>query len=90
MFGWRFAIMMGAVSLLILWWGSARRLRRFFYAGIIGVILATLGQLLNALQNINQWITFGIIGILLVAIAVIVERRMESIKAWQGTLEDWE
>ena len=63
---------------------------RFFYAGIIGVILATLGQLLNALQNINQWITFGIIGILLVAIAVIVERRMESIKAWQGTLEDWE
>ena len=89
-FGWRFAIMMGAVSLLILWWGSARRLRRFFYAGIIGVILATLGQLLNALQNINQWITFGIIGILLVAIAVIVERRMESIKAWQGTLEDWE
>jgi len=89
-FGWRFAILMGAVSLLILWWGSARRLRRFFYAGIIGVILATLGQLLNALQNINQWITFGIIGILLVAIAVIVERRMERIKAWQGTLEDWE
>jgi hypothetical protein len=89
-FGWRFAFLMGGVSLLVLWWGSARRLRRFFYAGIVGVILATLGQLLNALQHINQWITFGIVGILLVSVAVIVERRLENLRAWQDTMEDWE
>jgi hypothetical protein len=55
-----------------------------------GVILATLGQLLNALQAVNQWITFGIIGLVLVAIAIIVERRLEAIKAWQQVLEKWE
>ena len=89
-FGWSFALLMGLVSLVALWWGSARRLRRFFYAGIVGVVLATLGQLLNALQHINQWVTFGLIGLLLVLIGIIVERKRESLKVWQDTMEDWE
>ena len=72
------------------WWGSARRLRRFFYAGMAGVILATLGQLLNALQEVNQWITFGLIGLILVFLAIIVERKLEAIKAWRLVLETWE
>jgi len=88
--GWKFALLLGVEGLVSLWWGSARRLRRFFYAGILGVVLATVGQLVNALQAINQWITFGIIGSLLVLVAVIVERRMETFKAWQESLEDWE
>ena len=89
-FGWSFALLMGAEGLLAVWWGSARRLRRFFYAGIVGVVLATVGQLLNALQHINQWITFGIIGLLLVIMAVVVERKLEGLKAWQDVLDDWE
>ena len=67
--GWPYALIMGAESLLLVWWGSARRLRRFLYAGMVGVMLATVGQLINSLQSINQWITFGIIGILLVVAA---------------------
>lgn len=89
-FGWGFALLMGGVGLLAFWWGSARRLRRFFYAGIVGVVLATVGQLLNALQHINQWITFGIIGLLLVIIGLAVERKRESLKIWQDTMDDWE
>jgi hypothetical protein len=89
-FGWRFALALGAEGFGAFWWGSARRLRRFFYAGVTAVILATLGQLLNALQAINQWITFGAIGLLLVLIAILVERRLERIKAWQEILETWE
>jgi hypothetical protein len=89
-FGWQFALLLGAEGLATFWWGSARRLRRFFYAGMVGVILAVLGQLLNALQEVNQWITFGLIGLLLVILAVIVERRLEAIKAWQQVLESWE
>ena len=89
-FGWWFALSLGGEGFAAFWWGSARRLRRFFYAGMTGVILATLGQLLNALQAVNQWITFGIIGLVLVAIAIIVERRLEAIKAWQQVLEKWE
>jgi hypothetical protein len=89
-FGWQFALLMGGEGFAAFWWGSARRLRRFFYAGMAGVVLAGLGQLLNALQEVNQWITFGLIGLALVILAVIVERRLEAIKAWQQVLESWE
>jgi hypothetical protein len=91
LYGWGYALLLGGEGFLAFWWGSARRLRRFFYAGMVGVILATLGQLLNALSSINQWIVFGIIGLLLVAIAVLVERKLEDIKMWQEKiLETWE
>jgi hypothetical protein len=90
LFGWKFALLLGGEGLAVFVWGSARRLRRFFYAGIVAVMLATIGQLVNALQAINQWITFGIIGLLLVTVAIVVERKLEEIKAWQEVLEDWE
>ena len=89
-FGWGFAILLGCVGFAAFWWGSARRLRRFFYAGMASVILAALGQSLNALQEINQWITFGLIGLVLVVLAILVEGRLEAIKAWQQVLETWE
>ncbi len=91
LFGWQYALMLGTEGLALFWWGSARRLRRFFYAGMVGVVLATVGQLINSLQKINQWIVFGVIGILLVVVAAIVERRLEAIRAsLQQVLEDWE
>jgi hypothetical protein len=91
LFGWQYALTLGAEGFLSFWWGSARRLRRFFYAGMIGVILATLGQLISSLQSMNQWIVFGIIGLLLFSIAAIVERRLEEIRtSLQEVLEDWE
>lgn len=89
-FGWWFALALGAEGFAAFWWGSARRLRRFFYAGMVGVMLAVLGQLLNSLQYVNQWITFGLIGLGLVLIAILVERKLEAIKAWQAVLETWE
>jgi hypothetical protein len=90
LFGWGFALLLGGEGLAAFYWGSARRLRRFLYAGMVGVILATLGQLLNSLSSINQWIVFGIIGLILVLVAVVVERKLEDIKAWQNVLESWE
>jgi hypothetical protein len=89
-FGWQFTVLLIFEGGVTLWWGSARRLRRFFYAGMAGVVLAGLGQLLNALQEVNQWITFGLIGLVLVILAIVVERRLEAIKAWQQVLETWE
>jgi hypothetical protein len=90
LFGWVFSMFLGTEGLLSVLWGSARRLRRFLYAGMSGVVLATLGQLLNSLQSINQWIVFGIVGLSLVLVAIIVERKLEDIKTWHEILETWE
>jgi hypothetical protein len=91
LFGWGYAMLLGLEGFLAFWWGSARRLRRFFYAGMVGVILAVLGQLINSLRSINQWIVFGVIGLLLVVVALLVERKLEELKLWQEKiLETWE
>jgi hypothetical protein len=90
LFGWGYALLLGTEGFSAFWWGSARRLRRFFYAGMVAVVLATLGQLINSLRSINQWIVFGLIGLLLVIMAIVVERKLENIKAWQEVLESWE
>jgi FtsH-binding integral membrane protein len=71
--------------------GVGRQLRRFFYAGLIGAMLAVLGQLLNSLQNVNQWLVFGLIGLLVISGAVLIERNMEAIKTWRDeVVETWE
>jgi hypothetical protein len=54
------------------------------------IILATVGQLVNSLRSINQWIVFGLIGLILVVVAIIVERKLDNIKAWQEVLDCWE
>lgn len=89
-FGLAFAVVLAVEGLAVFGWGILRRLRRFFYAGMAGVMLATLGQLVNGLQTINQWLIFGIIGLMIVLAGIIVERNLEAIKAWQVVLETWE
>ncbi len=90
LFGWSYALVLGTEGFGALWWGSARRLRRFLYAGMMGVVLATLAQLINSLQSVNQWVVFGTIGLTVVLTAIVVERKMEEIKAFRQILETWE
>jgi hypothetical protein len=90
LFGWGYALMLGIEGFAAFWWGSARRLRRFLYAGMMGVILATTAQLINSLRSVNQWIVFGVIGLLVVVAAIVIERKLEDIKAWRQVMETWE
>lgn len=90
LFGWQYALFLGVEGFLAFWLGSARRLRRFFYAGIMAIILAALGWLINEFWSVNQWIVFGLIGLFLVLVAILIERKLDEIKAWQEVLETWE
>jgi hypothetical protein len=90
LYGWAYALLLGSEGIAGLWWGSARRLRRFLYIGMLGVVLATVAQLINALQSVNQWIIFGIIGLLALIIGLVVERKLDDLKAWREVLETWE
>jgi hypothetical protein len=92
--GWRYALLMGLESLLVLWWGSARRLRRFLYAGVIGMTVDVAGQLVEPLLSANRWIVFGVAGVLLVGLAMLVERRLDTLVAMsqemRTRLERWQ
>ena len=91
-FGWWYALTLMTEGLIFMFvMGVGRQLRRFFYAGLIGAMLAVLGQLLNSLQNVNQWLVFGLIGLLVISGAVLIERNMEAIKTWRDeVVETWE
>ena len=92
--GWPYALLMGAESLLLVWWGSARRLRRFLYVGAVAVVLSAVTQAIEPLLSANRWIVFGIVGALLVGIAILVERKLNKIRELsvevRERLEGWE
>jgi hypothetical protein len=92
--GGRYALLMGIECLLLLWWGSARRLRFFLYAGVGGMTVNVIAQLVEPLLSANRWIVFGVAGLLLVGLAILVERRLESVRVLsqelRERLEQWE
>ncbi|MGD9316402.1 MAG: hypothetical protein PVG56_06185, partial [Anaerolineae bacterium] len=92
--GWPYALLMGAESLLLVWWGSARRQKQFLYVGAVALVLNVVTQSIEPLLSVNRWIVFGLAGLLLVSLAVLVERRLEQIREisadLQMRLEGWE
>lgn len=91
---WRYALIMGAEALFLVWYGSARRRKEFLYAGLVAVVLDAITQSIEPLLTVNRWIVFGIAGLLLVGLAVLIERRLDRIRALsaelRSRLETWE
>ncbi len=88
--GWPYAIVMAVEGMLILWWGSARRLRRFLYAGAAGLLIDGVGQFITQLPSSNRWIAFLVAGILLLGLAILIERRIIKLQELRKRLETWE
>jgi len=81
LFGWQYALLLGGEGFAAFWWGALAGCAASSIPDV-GVILATVAQLINSLQSINQWIVFGMIGLLVIVAAVLIERKLEEIKAW--------
>jgi hypothetical protein len=92
--GWPYALLLGAEALLLVWWGSARRLKQFLYIGAVALALDAVTQAIEPLLSANRWIVFGIAGMLLVGLAILVERKLEAIRELSAEmrvrLEGWE
>jgi hypothetical protein len=88
-----YALLMGIEGLAIVWWGSARRLRRFLYAGVAAVVLDVAGQLIEPVFSANV-IVLATAGIALIALGLFIEQRLEAIKLLskelQDRLDEWE
>jgi hypothetical protein len=91
---WPFALIMGVEALLLVWWGSARRQRQFLYVGLVAVVVDAVTQSIEPLLTVNRWIVFGVAGLLLVGLAVLIERRVDKIRElsaeMRARLETWE
>jgi hypothetical protein len=92
--GWPYGLLLGAEALLLVWWGSARRMRQFLYVGSAAVVLDAVTQAIEPLLSANRWIVFGIAGALLVGLAILVERKLDAIRElsaeMQARLEGWQ
>ena len=79
-------------GLLLVWWGSFRRLRRLLYAGVMGVILAVTGQLLEPLLALDSWVLL-LLGMGLLMLGVALQQRLEVARQLSRDLlhrlEDW-
>lgn len=73
-----------------IWYGSARRSRRFLYAGMGGIVLATIGQIINAFESVNLWMLLLVIGVIMFIAGWAIERKFDEIQAWRDVLETWE
>ena len=88
-----YALLMIVDGLLVVWMGSWRRLRRLLYMGVTAVIIAVVGQLIEPLLALNTFVLL-LLGALLVAFGIGLERRLEKVRAlskeWRSRLEHWE
>jgi len=88
-----YAFLMVIEGLLIGWLGSFRRLRRFLYSGVTAVIIAVVGQLIEPLLALNTLVLL-LLGGVLVALGVALERRIETVRELsvelRAKLENWE
>jgi hypothetical protein len=94
--GLPYFILFLAEGFIVLAWGVLRRRKSPFFAGIGAVALNILAQLILLMQiyNIVRWIVALAVGLLIMLLAIFVERRREQIRARMGefgeTLEKWD
>lgn len=91
--GGLYALLMIGEGLVLVWLGSARRMRRHLYAGVAAVLLAIISQILEPLLNLNAFVLL-LLGGSLVVLGIALERRLEAVrvltKGFSHRLEDWD
>ena len=96
-----YGLVLLAESLVLVTWGTLQRVRLTFFTGNVSAIVAILvmiGQPLvpaaSALDVEPLAAIFGGIGIVLLGIAVFLERKREAVlqrgREWLGRLDDWD
>jgi hypothetical protein len=94
--GFRYFLFLLAESWLVVWWAAVQRVKIRFFTGLaassIGVI-AEIFVLINV-YNINRWLVFLGVGLLIMVIAILFERQrgrlMARAQEWRAALETWQ
>ena len=94
--GFPYFLLLLVEALLVIWWGAARRIKVPFFIGL-GVsalnVVAQVVVLINV-YDVNRFLVIFGVGLLLVTVAMFVERQRARIIArtqeWFEVLETWE
>jgi hypothetical protein len=93
--GFPYFVLLLAEGLAIIWWGAGQQRKVPFIIGLAASVLNVIAQvivLVNVYQ-VERWVIVLGAGLLLVSLAVFVERKREQIIArareWRDTLETW-
>ena len=94
--GFPYFLLLMLESLAIFWWGVAQQCKAPLLIGIGGSVINVVAQvviLVNVYQVSRWFVTLGV-GLVLVTIGVLVERKRERIltrtKEWREVLETWD
>lgn len=94
--GFPYFLLLLAEALLVVWWGAARRLKIPFFIGLGASVLNVVAQVVVLIRvyEVDRWLIIFGVGLLLVALAVFVERQrarlMAQAQAWREALERWD
>jgi hypothetical protein len=94
--GFLYFLLLMFEALLVIWWGAARRVRVPFFIGLGASVLNVIAQVvvLVNVYDVNRFIAIFVVGLLLVTLAVFIERQRVQIIAkaqqWLEVLEAWE
>ncbi len=88
-----YALWLCAEALIVIGYGMLLRLRVPFVGGIAFFVAGSLWIAVKPLQAVNQWVVFGILGMLMVGAYVLLERRQELLaragRVWVDRLRSW-
>jgi hypothetical protein len=88
-----YAVALCCESLVVLGYGTLRKLRVPFGGGIVFFVLGVLWLSIDPIQAANKWLVLGGVGILMVGMYVLLEQHQERLlrlgRAWVERLQHW-
>jgi hypothetical protein len=88
-----YALLLCGEALALLGYGVLRKLRVPFFGGTAFFVAGVLWLSVDPLLAANKWVLLGILGLLLVGVYVLLERRQEQLaragRAWVERVSGW-
>lgn len=88
-----YALLLCGEALLLLGYGLLRQLRVPFFGGAAFFVAGVIWLSVDPLMAANKWMLLGVLGLLMVGIYVLLERRQEQLaqvgRAWVERVSGW-
>jgi hypothetical protein len=88
-----YGVLLCGEALALLGYGTLRQLRVPFFGGAAFIVAGVLWLSVDPLMAANKWVLLGVLGLLMVGVYVLLERRQEELaragRAWVERVSSW-